>query len=240
MVPAGALVQLPALVIDPYARWKVDITAPRRLHQRRDEDVGTEEVFVLHEPRGSVFRILEEEPAQHRVSLPAGDRGLGVYVGHEPVPELDRPPEVIGEVLTVFPGLRGRPAVAPAVRAQHAKRQPATVEVFGCCVGETPYKVAPERDPAQAQGEPAPERSGHPARRILVVAAPVQRVTLAAGPGATREGYGVACDVSGRPRHRPVVAQGVQVVLVESPLPRGVHAGEESGLPEVRRKDADA
>ena len=52
--------------------------------------------------------VLEEQCAQHRVALPGGEPGLGVDVGHEPVPELHDAPEVVGEPLAVLPRLGGR------------------------------------------------------------------------------------------------------------------------------------
>src|SRR5215217_6937654 len=150
VVPAGTLVRLAALVVAPEAWRKVDVATPRLLHQRCDEDIRTEEVLVLHQPGGPVLRILEERGTQHGMPLPAGVRGLGVDVGHEPVPELDRSPEVAYELSIVLPRLCRRTAVASAVRAEHAERQPTPVEVLRGRVGETPYKVAPEREPAKA------------------------------------------------------------------------------------------
>src|SRR5215203_684177 len=150
VVPAGTLVCIATLIVAPETWWKVDVATPGLFHQRCDEDIRTEKVLVLHQPGGSVLRILEEKGTQHGMPLPAGVRGLGVDVGHEPVPELDRSPEVVDELLTVLPRLGGGRAVAPAVRGEHAERQPAPVEVLRGRVGETPYKVAPEREPPQA------------------------------------------------------------------------------------------
>src|SRR5215204_2761681 len=74
----------------------------------------------------------------------------------------------------------------------------------------------------------------------LRVAAPVERVALAAGPGAAGVDGAVAGYLSGNVGDRLVVAQGVEVVFEEAAPPRVVYPGEGSSLAEVRGEDADA
>ncbi len=82
-----------------------------------------------------------------------------------------------------------------AVRAQHTKSQPPTIQFPRAHVREASDKVAPEREPAQSQRETSPESAGHRAVSILRVTAPGQRVALAAGPGAPRPRDALAGDL---------------------------------------------
>src|SRR5215208_5529847 len=76
--------------------------------------------------------------------------------------------------------------------------------------------MAPEGEPAQAQREGPPQCAGHRAVRNLCVSSPVDRVTLAAGPGAPSIDGAIAGYLSGNVGDRLVVAQGVEVVLEEA------------------------
>ena len=75
VVPPGAAVGLVGLIVGPEPRRQVDIAARRVLHERGDEDVGTEEVLVLDEPGRRVLRVLEEQRTQHGVAVLGGEPG---------------------------------------------------------------------------------------------------------------------------------------------------------------------
>src|SRR5215210_5935314 len=60
-VPASAFVPLAALVGDPKPGREIHVPDRNVLHQRGDQDVLTEHVLVLDEPRGGIFGVLEEQ-----------------------------------------------------------------------------------------------------------------------------------------------------------------------------------
>src|SRR5215211_5120439 len=99
--------------------------------------------------------------------------------------------------------------------------------------------MAPEGEPAQAQREASPQCAGHRAVRDLCVSAPVDRVALAAGPGAPSIDGAIAGYLFGNVGDRLVVAQGVEVMFEEVACPLMVDARQGSRLTEVRREGAD-
>ena len=117
-----------------------------------------------------------------------------------------------------------RLAVAAAVRREHAERQPAAVEILVRLAHEAADVVAPEREAAKAERQPAAQRGGHADVGVLGVAAPVERIALAAGPRAARPDDVFAGDLAGDVRDGFVVAQRIEVVLVEAGAAGGVDA----------------
>ena len=93
--------------------------------------------------------------------------------------------------------------------------------------------MAPETEAAQAQRQAAAQGRRHTDIGGGSIAAPVQRVALAAGPRAACPDDVLAADLAGYAGHGLVVAQRVQVVLVETGAPVGVHAVERRGFPEI-------
>ena len=57
-------VDLTRLVIRPEARRQVEGALVRFRKERRNEKIGPEEVFVLHEPGAGIIREFEKERAQ--------------------------------------------------------------------------------------------------------------------------------------------------------------------------------
>src|SRR5215212_8037319 len=99
--------------------------------------------------------------------------------------------------------------------------------------------MTPEGESAQPERETSPQGAGHRTVGNLSVPAPVDRVTLAAGPGAPGVDGAVAGDLCGNVGDRLVVAQGVEIVLEEAARLFVVDARQRSRLAEVRGVDGD-
>ena len=96
--------------------------------------------------------------------------------------------ELVHERLAVFPRLLGRDAVAAAVRSQHAER-PASGDTdpsAGAWPMNPPTSWLQKEKPLRPNDKSAAQFGGHALVGALRVAAPVQRIALAAGPGAAR------------------------------------------------------
>src|SRR4029077_17921907 len=109
----------------------------------------------------------------------------------------------------------------------------AAVDLFRLVAEEAADVVAPEGEAGEAQREAAAQRGREADVGLAGVAAPVDRVTLAARPRAARPDDAVARDLLREVRDHAVVAQRVQVVLVEARAARRVQAAQRRGLAEV-------
>jgi len=92
-------------------------------------------------------------------------------------------------------------------------------------LSETADVVTPERKAAQAEGKAAAEGRRHGCVGVAGVAAPVQRVALAASPGTARPYDVLAGDLAGDVGYGLVVAKGVEVVFVEPAAAVGIDSG---------------
>ena len=93
--------------------------------------------------------------------------------------------------------------------------------------------MTPERKTAQPEGEAAAEGGRHGGVGVAGVAAPVQRIALAAGPGTARPYDVLAGHLAGDVGYGLVVPQGVEVMLVEPAAAVGIHTRQRSGLAEI-------
>src|ERR671921_3036294 len=100
-------------------------------------------------------------------------------------------------------------------------------------MGEASDEVAPERETTQAQRQSASEGAGQTAVSVLRITPPVQGVALGAGPRAARPHDALPGNFLRDVGDGFVVAQGVEVVLVEGALSMEVQTRQGGRLAEV-------
>jgi len=159
--------------------------------------------------------------------------GLGVDIGHQPVFHLIGLAEGLVKALVVFPGLLGGSTMTPCVGGEHAEGEPPAVEFLGSAVDKSADVVAPEGKSGEPQGKASPEGGRHGRIGIGGIASPVKGIALATRPGGTRPDNVLPAHLARDISHHLVVTQGIEVMLVKSGAPRGIHPVPGRRLPEV-------
>ena len=134
--------------------------------------------------------------------------------------------------------------MAAAVRTQHAERQPAREQILVHVVHgirrEAADVVAPEGKAGKPERQAAAQFGRHAVIGAFGVAAPVNRIALAAGPGAARPDDVARRWSAGDVRDGLVVAQRIQIVFVKAGAAVGVNAVLRRGFAEIHLDGADA
>ena len=191
---------------------------------------------ISHE-RGIGVELKEQRPHE-RIAVVRAVPRLGVDVRQQSIAQLDRAAEVVRERLVIFPRLARRGAVAARVRGERQTAASGDTNRAAPC-HESADVVAPVGEAGESERQTAAQRGGHGGIGVLGVAAPVERIALAAGPGAAGPDDVVAGDLFGDIGHGLVVAQRIKIVLVPTGAARGIHAVERRVLAEIDLDRAD-
>ena len=105
------------------------------------------------------------------------------------------------------------------VRAEEAKGQPTAIDILWRSGDEASHVVTPEREAAESEGESTSQITHHTSIRGSGISAPVEGVTLRTSPGRTCPDDALARMITLYDLPKGfVVAQGIEVMLVESAL----------------------
>src|SRR5439155_13098748 len=107
------------------------------------------------------------------------------------------------------------------------------IEISRNPIDEAAGIVAPVGETRQPERQSTAELGSHRGVRILGIASPVQRITLAPGPGASGPDDPIACCLFRDFRYGFVITQRIEVMLIKARAPGSVHPIRRSALAEI-------
>ena len=236
---------LPTRQVVPSAGRKRDVDLAAGGNDRRDQQRVAAHELRLVGPRQRVGREGERHRSQHRQTGRDGLCDHTLQIRKQTVTEFDPLARDRFVFVAECPRFAGADAVHPHVRAEHTHLQPAQVQLRRWL-----HRAVEAADVAGVvrHAAHAPRQSAADARRqafpvALRVAAPLDRISLAAGPAGTGPDHGqavLAAEFFGCLVHAAVVEQWIDVVQALAPVAVERDRVIRNVLAEVAHDDIDA
>ena len=121
--------------------------------------------------------------------------------------------------------------------AQETEWQPAAINIFGRSGNETAHVMAPEREAAESKGKTAPKVTKHTNVGSGSITSPMEGIALRACPRGTCPNDGFRAILGNAFEESLVIAQRIEIVLIEAALATGIDTIEGSCLTKVALDD---